>query len=141
MRRLLQKLFGPRTPTQAKIDAATRKKYGPCPLCGKDLSKHGVTLLASAIVSDGDATTAVDLENAVASKKWNEASQFQEWRGDADELMFEIVRCPHDPRLVLIRLQAFAELWANDYVESRSVLSQEETRELLSVPGLEWRTL
>jgi len=138
---MLSKFFGLRTPKQSELQAVARRKFGPCPLCQRELLAHKLALLGSAILANGDTSAASILEDLVNGHKWQEAATIREWRGDADELEYHVIKCPSDQRVAVLKVRSFGELWADDLVENRIVLNREETLRIVAAGSLEWWSL
>ena len=138
---VLRRLFGLPMPKQSELQAIARRKFSPCPLCGRELHDHKLALLGSAILSHGDTSAAAILEDLVNSRDWQKAATIREWRGDADELEYHVVKCPSDQCVAVLKVRSFAELWADDFVETRMVLNRHETLRILAAGSLEWWSL
>jgi hypothetical protein len=139
-RALRLRVFGLRQPAPAQVRAAARNIYGPCVLCREALVGHEVTLLGSAIVSE-KSQSETSLREMLAAKNWQGAGRIYEWRGDADELEYRLVRCPWNFQLTLLGIRSFAALEYDDYIESREVLSEAESTEVQRELELRWESL
>src|SRR5947208_1257666 len=116
--RLFNRLFSLPTPTPEQILKISREKYGPCMLCGEELGGHDLAQLASVIVEEPHSQRAETLDSAVQRRDWVGASEFNEWRGDADEIVYSLIRCPWSDQLYMARLESFAALEFNDRVSA-----------------------
>jgi len=99
--------------------------------------KHEIALLGSALVDQRESVER--LENAVERGDWSTACSIKEWRGDADEVEYYVVRCPADKRFALIRVHSYADMWSDDQRERANALTAAETRAIASITSLEWQ--
>jgi hypothetical protein len=131
---MFQQLLRAQTPT---ADAIARQQHGPCLLCGEELTGHDITQIASVIVDATAFRSVLALDTAVRNREWREVTGFQEWRGDADEIVYSAIRCPWSLRFFLTRLESFASLDLDDRVTNRELLSEQESSLLASEAGLD----
>jgi hypothetical protein len=69
------------------------------------------------------------------------AIQVQEFRGSEDALLYEIVKCPVTGHMTLLKLESFFEMWADDRVVDRRVLTNDEATRIESTIDIQWRHL
>ena len=129
-----------RQPTPERVREILRALYGPCALCGETLRGHELAFLASVIVTESGESEAT-LRSVIAAQDWQRAATFQEWRGDADELEYRLIRCPWSRQLTILEIRAFTALDFDDIVLSRTVLSNDASLALQEQTSVAWEKL
>jgi len=133
------KLFSPSlkklsSEKQARI---AQSLFGLCAACGKDLGGHSRWRLASAIF-DTQNGMANELAKLIRDRQWDQAAQFQDWRGDRNEREYYVVRCPNSPQVSLVTMVSTADMWSDDYIESTELLAAESSKDILRLAGNHW---
>jgi hypothetical protein len=136
----LRSIFSPRSkgPTDQGLSEAARRTVHYCSLCSDSLAGHSVTTFASAIPSDPSRDRTAELIAAVDEKNWALASTILDFDGLQDEVVFEILRCPHSPYVGLLRVQSFTSLDLDDFVDRRTVLSEADSAQVLALARGPW---
>ena len=135
--RIFASLFRSAVPSAQDAAAIARRQHGPCLLCGEELLGHDITPIASVIVDAPESKRLAALDAAIRNRAWRDVAQFQEWRGDADEVVYSAIRCPWSCQFYLSRLESFASMDMDDQVTNRELLSEEQSAQLASQMGLE----
>lgn len=139
--RLVNRLFALPTPTREQILKISRDLYGPCMLCGKGLTGHDLAELASVIVEQTESRRSEILDSTVQKRDWVAASQFKEWRGDADEIIYSLIRCPLSDQFYMARVESFAAMGSDDRVTAREALTVSESAQVAACVNLAWHAL
>ncbi len=114
------------------------RMYGACLACGQASTGHLVWELAAARPHDPESQFTA-LENAIADRDWSRASQVQEFRGAESAIVFLLLKCPTTERVTLLRLESFAELWSDDRVVNRTLLTASEAESVMLLVQAQWR--
>ena len=85
-------------------------------------------------------STADRLAEAIDRHDWETAVCIQEFRGDDDATVYELMSCPATSRVALLRLSSHVDLWTDDRVVDRVVLDESEGARAKVVVRSEWRT-
>jgi len=141
LRNVLRRIFQPAAPSAEQVSSIERGTYGPCLLCGEDLSGHDRAQLGSLIVKQGDSTDLDTFDAAAREHNWLDVSSRQEWEGMADEVVYSLLRCPWSLQLCLARLESFASMDLDDRVTARQLLTDDESKQLEAQVPLEWHRI
>jgi hypothetical protein len=120
------------------LAAVMARVYGACPACGASSVDHDIWELASARPTDPDSQFAT-LTGAIASRDWRLASTIREFRATDDAIVYLFLRCPRSTDIALLRLESFVEMWFDDRVTDRWMLSREEVQAANAAAGDQWR--
>jgi hypothetical protein len=124
----------------ARLEQFRDRTLGVCPYCGAGLGTHPSLDVASSrpwVVG----SRAVELEQYIAQHDWRAASLIHEFVGTEDAIVFHAVRCPVTAESIIFKLASKAEMWEDDSVISRDLLSAEDTAALeAALPDSRWYT-
>jgi hypothetical protein len=112
--------------------------YGACPACGSSSADHEVWELASARPAAHESRSAI-LEDAIVRRDWLVATTIREFRGNEDAVAYLFLRCPKSSSIVLLRLESFSDMWADDRVTDRWVLSGDDLERARQAAVGQWR--
>jgi hypothetical protein len=115
-----------------------RQNWGRCSTCQGDFMGHEGYVLASVILDAGNHRSG-ELADLISAHEWERAVKYQEWKGDRDERMYYVVRCPNDPRLTLVTRLSVWELWLDDKTEWVEILDDESARVVARLAGDRWK--
>ena len=136
---MLSKLFGKsRRDKHERLVAYMAGIYGACQACGGSSSDHDVWEFASARPWSPDSQSA-SLEAAIVRRDWLAAANIREFRGNDDAITYSFLRCPQSGSIVLLRLESFVELWADDRVTDRWVLAGDDLQTADQAALGQWR--
>ena len=124
-------------PTQAEI---CRQTIGVCPLCKESLSGHGIAWLCSVKLNGGSHDRRRHVEQLIEAGKWTEVQAFQEWRAEADNLEYRVLRCPAAGLAMLVLVSPY-EPQHLDWLDVAWPLPSESNAELEQLLQSKWLAL
>jgi hypothetical protein len=109
-------------------DAILRKTLNDCPVCGEDLKGH--LYCQAATVRADDPASRDGAMHAAARGEWQRLVAFQQWNSEADIIEFGAVVCNRRGEVGLVTILYTAEMWSDDRLIDRRLLSSAEGQEL-----------
>lgn len=120
--------------------SVVKRIYQACPVCHKSLDNHSYWRLAFEIVREPMNTTS-PLSEFVSEKQWEKAGKVNEWAHDMDIREYDIIRCPNSLRLGLVVVVFGYDIFSNDFVEKTDVLTEDDSKVIMTLAGDQWHAL
>lgn len=112
--------------------------YGTCPACGRSSFNHKVWEFASAQPSAPDSQSP-RLEAAIVRRDWPAAAKIREFRGNEAAIAYSFLRCPLSRGIVLLRLVSYSDMWVDDRVTDRWVLTGDGLQAAAQLARGKWK--
>src|SRR3954449_6111871 len=121
-------------------EKAFEDRYGTCALCAARTLAHASWMLGMAIASR-EPNRVAELEQLVAQRDWERASNIREFEGNEDEVEYVVVKCPTHDQIALKKILSKAELWSHDHLLEDIVLTPDDQHRLNALADSKWSVL
>jgi hypothetical protein len=110
-----------------------------CPVCRGELSRHRFAEIASTTASESNRSRVTELIGHVRQHRWEELTDYKDFRGDQNALVVYAILGPHEQGAVIL-VRDPVELYENDEIYLQEQLNQNELSVFNSlVPKNHWR--
>ena len=118
-----------------------RKLITKCAVCDGALSGHRFAQLASTVAGDELRPRMTEFLGHAKRHEWNRLADFNDWKGDRNNLVAYVVSGSHPGGLVVVTRDPF-ELYASEELLVQEVLSADELAAISGlVPVSDWREI
>jgi len=121
-------------------EKAFADRYGTCALCTARPFAHATWLLGMAVASR-EPNRVAELEQLVAQRDWERASNIREIEGGEDDIEYVVIKCPTNDQMALKKILCKAELWSNDRLLEDIVLTSDDQHRLNALADSKWSVL
>src|SRR3954471_6345189 len=115
-------------------------RYGRCVLCASQPFGHAAWMLAMAVASR-EPNRVSELEQLLAQRDWERASNIREFEGNEDEVEYVVIKCPTNDQIALKKILSKAELWSHDHMLEDIVLTPDDQQRLNALADSKWSVL